>query len=230
MIGETNPLILVFYIDRETISNVDFMEVFSESINQYVDKKGANIMTFFLPTDTEERVECINPTLLGKPDMERVNKLVDDIATQFDMKEPVDVKDYSFLNKGDCTYAFRRNWDYNGVEEIVDVIDKLAIQLEEASNRIVNQIRLHSCFESLINNMPLIKELNFNITYDDDIENNVIYVFSNDIFKLDTIQVYRNGSMVDCVISEATDNEIKEFKMRLWGYIKIENYEESDRV
>lgn len=84
---DDSPLILVFYIDRNSMGNTDFVTLFADSVNQYIEMKEANIMAFFLPTDEKERIECINPKQLEKLDMERVNKLVQDISDKFDMND-----------------------------------------------------------------------------------------------------------------------------------------------
>lgn len=245
MLGEPNPLILVFYIDRATITNTEFMGLFSDSVNEYIQRMDANIMAFFIPTDREERVECINPVQLEKPDMDRVNKLVNDIAIQFSMDKPEDVRDYSFLNKKDCAYSFREKIDYLFVDSsisdeniddyrIVRVATKinfLAHKLASACRVKVKNLRMHSCFKPLIDNiLKQIDVWDYNIDYDDSLETDVIFVYSEQA--VNSEYIFRTTEKEFSVISikEATDAEIKEYKMRSWGYLKIENYEESDRV
>ena len=50
-------------------------------------------MAFFIPTDGEERIECINPTQLEAPQMERINKLLEDLEKNFDMNQSTDEDD-----------------------------------------------------------------------------------------------------------------------------------------
>lgn len=77
------PLILVFYLDGEIMRQREIITPFVESVNQMISSKNSNVMAFFLPTNEKERIECINPTIISKPDMEKINKMVKDIETQF---------------------------------------------------------------------------------------------------------------------------------------------------
>lgn len=88
--SQDNPLILAMYIDRELTKNHDIMGILNNNLNELIKAKGANIMAFYIPTDGEERIECINPVLLEKPDMDKVNKLVNDIAKHFDIGQGAD--------------------------------------------------------------------------------------------------------------------------------------------
>jgi hypothetical protein len=54
-----------------------------------IESKGVNAMAFFVPTDGEERIECINPVLVADTDMEKINKMVQDIAKSFDVPSPL---------------------------------------------------------------------------------------------------------------------------------------------
>jgi len=78
-----HPLILVFYIDTEFIKNRELITPFVEGVNDMIAKKESNVMAFFLPTNGEERIECINPVMLKEADMDRINKLIKDIETNF---------------------------------------------------------------------------------------------------------------------------------------------------
>ncbi len=78
-----NPLILVFYIDRETLQNQQLVKVFTESVNDMIAQKEMNAVAFFLPTDTEERIECINPIVVPRDEMDRINKIITDISNEF---------------------------------------------------------------------------------------------------------------------------------------------------
>jgi hypothetical protein len=79
------PLIVIFYMFRETFANISLIEQISKSVNTLIESKNANMMAFFLATDTEERVECINPILVSEVEMERINNLIQDISKQFDI-------------------------------------------------------------------------------------------------------------------------------------------------
>lgn len=77
------PLILVFYLDRDLMTNPQIIKPFSEMVNNMIVAKEANAMAFFLPTDGEERIECINPVMLKEAEMEKVNKMIEDIKKNF---------------------------------------------------------------------------------------------------------------------------------------------------
>jgi hypothetical protein len=86
-----NPLVLVFYLNRELMSMPEIMGPFSESINQAIAEKKANIMAFFIPTDDKERVECINPILTSEAEKHKINNLISDIEKSFDINQGADV-------------------------------------------------------------------------------------------------------------------------------------------
>ena len=73
------PLILVFYMDRELIAS-PVMGQIAASINDAIAEREANAMAFFVPTDGVERIQCINPMMVKKADMERINKIVEDFS------------------------------------------------------------------------------------------------------------------------------------------------------
>ena len=69
---KTTPLVLVFYIDRETMKVRDIIEPFIESINMYIESKDYEVMALFLPTDENERVECINPVIATQEQLDKI--------------------------------------------------------------------------------------------------------------------------------------------------------------
>jgi hypothetical protein len=90
--SETNnyPLVLVFYLDREMMSNNEIIGAFAESINHMINYKQMNAIALFMPTDGEERVECINPVVVPKADMDRISKIIDEISKTFSIGEKLD--------------------------------------------------------------------------------------------------------------------------------------------
>ncbi len=85
------PLIVVFYIDRDMMVNQKIIQPFVESVNMLIEQKDANMMAFFLPTDGEERVECINPIQVEGSEMERINNIVNDLVKNFGMDNKTDL-------------------------------------------------------------------------------------------------------------------------------------------
>ena len=81
------PLVLVFYLDRELLQNKQIATQFTDSVDIMIKKRGYNVMAFFLPTDGEERIECLNPVEMKDDDTVRVNKILDEISTAFDVDQ-----------------------------------------------------------------------------------------------------------------------------------------------
>lgn len=78
---KNNPLIIVFYVEREYMRNTTMMTDYVEDINNKLVNK--NTIAFFLPTDGESRIECINPVIVKEADMEKINTIIEDIKTNF---------------------------------------------------------------------------------------------------------------------------------------------------
>lgn len=85
-----NPLILVFYLNREMMMNGDIIKPFAESVNDVIAQRNANAMAFFIPTDGEEKIDCINPVQLSEPDMGKIYGMIDDIKKNFDIGQGAD--------------------------------------------------------------------------------------------------------------------------------------------
>jgi len=85
-----HPLVLVFYLDREMMQNSEILRPFAESINQMINYKEMNAIALFMPTDGEERVECINPVVVPKVEMDKVIKMIEDISKQFGVGDEID--------------------------------------------------------------------------------------------------------------------------------------------
>ena len=85
MTDKKTPLVLVFYLDRELLKNEQIATEFTNSVDTMIKKRDYNVMAFFLPTDGEERIECLNPVEMKEDDTVRVNKILDEISTAFDV-------------------------------------------------------------------------------------------------------------------------------------------------
>lgn len=82
-----HPLVIVFYLDREMMKQREILQPFASSINQMINQKKLNAIAFFLPTDGEERVECINPVVTPKVEMDKIEQIILDIKKQFSVGE-----------------------------------------------------------------------------------------------------------------------------------------------
>ncbi len=80
-----HPLILVFYLDREVMTNKEIIIPFTESVDNLIKKKDLNILVFFMPTDGDEKIECLNPKLLSESQMTNVDKIIQDLSKNFDV-------------------------------------------------------------------------------------------------------------------------------------------------
>ena len=113
---ESYPLIIVFYLDAEMMQVKEIIQPFADSVNTMLAHKNANAMAFFIPTKGEERVECINPSIVAEADMAKINAMVEDIKKSFAIGEDIDIEDED-IEMTD--------------EEIVDEIAKIAEILNE---------------------------------------------------------------------------------------------------
>ena len=113
---ESYPLIIVFYLDAEMMQVKEIIQPFADSVNTMLAHKNANAMAFFIPTKGQERVECINPSIVAEADMGKINEMVEDIKKSFAIGADIDVADEDI----DMTD-----------EEIVEEIAKIAEILNE---------------------------------------------------------------------------------------------------
>ena len=86
------PMILAFYIDRETITNGEVIKIFSDQVNKVLAEREANAIAFFLPTSNgeSERIECVNPIQVEPTKMGEINKIIQDIQNNFDIGNGAD--------------------------------------------------------------------------------------------------------------------------------------------
>ena len=113
---ENYPLIIVFYLDAEMMQVKEIIQPFADSVNTMLAHKNANAMAFFIPTKGQERVECINPSIVAAADMAKINAMVEEIKKSFAIGEDINVEDEDI----DMTD-----------EEIVEEIAKIAEILNE---------------------------------------------------------------------------------------------------
>jgi hypothetical protein len=86
MTQQYGPLILVFYIFRDVLSNLEIREQYSKSVEEYFNHKGDDVRIFFIPTDTEERLECVNPKFIDdKNTYEQLVKDLEEVKLKFDV-------------------------------------------------------------------------------------------------------------------------------------------------
>jgi len=79
------PKVFVFYLDREIFTHKDILNGFTSSVEAVFSQRNFNSIAFFLPTDTEERVECINPRLVNDEDYFKARKILEECQKLFDI-------------------------------------------------------------------------------------------------------------------------------------------------
>lgn len=82
----SDPLFLVFYLGSHLFNDKMLLSEYAKSIQSYLESRGDNVRMFFLPTDGEEKIECINPKYIQESkDLEILEKMIEDIKTKFDV-------------------------------------------------------------------------------------------------------------------------------------------------
>lgn len=100
MSTEKEPLILVFYIYRDVLANKEIRESYFESVKKHFEDIKLKATFFFLPTDTEERIECINPRFIEDQDeISKLKNVLEDVQKRFDIGQIEDDQDGT-LNDG----------------------------------------------------------------------------------------------------------------------------------
>jgi hypothetical protein len=79
------PMVIVIYMDRLVMSDAESMKIISTSVQQAFEAKGGNTVTLFVPTDGQERIECINPAIATEEQINKINQMIDDIAATYDV-------------------------------------------------------------------------------------------------------------------------------------------------
>ena len=56
---------------------------YGENVKKYLDERGDNVRLFFMPTDSEEKIECINPLYVNnKEDYKKIDNLIKNLEEQ----------------------------------------------------------------------------------------------------------------------------------------------------
>ena len=79
-----SPLILVFYLQRGTFAEPELIKQYGDNVRLYLEERGDNVRLFFMATDNEEKIVCINPLYIKDEDeFEKLNTLVHQLEEQF---------------------------------------------------------------------------------------------------------------------------------------------------
>lgn len=80
-----HPLILAFYLNKEMLNNVELTREYVNSVNDMIAKKEYNVMAFFMPTEGDDRLECLNPLTMTEELKAKVYPIIEDIQKSFDI-------------------------------------------------------------------------------------------------------------------------------------------------
>ena len=82
------PLFLVFYLSRDLFANSELVASYGENVKKYLDEKGDNVRLFFMPTDRDEKIVCINPLYIEDEDeYEKIESLIEELSDQLSVVE-----------------------------------------------------------------------------------------------------------------------------------------------
>jgi hypothetical protein len=77
------PLFLVFYLSKDLFSNKQLVAAYGENVKKYLDEKGDNVRLFFMPTEKDEKIVCINPLYIeDEKEYEKINSLIKGLESQ----------------------------------------------------------------------------------------------------------------------------------------------------
>jgi hypothetical protein len=85
-----HPIVLAFYLNREMLVNTELTNEYVKSVNELIAAKEYNVMAFFMPTDGDDRLECLNPIIMTEDLKAEVYPILEDIKKSFDIQEKVD--------------------------------------------------------------------------------------------------------------------------------------------
>jgi hypothetical protein len=58
--------------------------MYGETVREYLENRGDDVRLFFLPTDGQERIECINPVYIDdETEYEKLNDMIEDLSNKF---------------------------------------------------------------------------------------------------------------------------------------------------
>ena len=136
------PLILVFYIDRQTLEQQELREEYSKSIRKYFSDLKLNPAIFFFPTDDgNERLECINPRYIeDQNEVEKLKKLLADVENTFDIQNNDNNRIYSKKMFDEFAENALHNLKTDNMADEEDSDDPLGITYSDLTEDMRNKI------------------------------------------------------------------------------------------
>ena len=84
--NEKDTLLLVFYLHSSTFETPEIVEAYTDGVKAGMAKVGFKGMYFFLPTEGEDRIDCINPRLVTEKEFADTKEKLDRIQKLLDIK------------------------------------------------------------------------------------------------------------------------------------------------
>lgn len=79
-----SPLILVFYLQKDLFTNREMIATYGENVKQYLENRGDDVRLFFLPTEEQEKIVCVNPVYIeDQNEFNKLNDLIEDLTNKF---------------------------------------------------------------------------------------------------------------------------------------------------
>lgn len=79
-----SPLILVFYLQKDLFTNREMIATYGENVKQYLENRGDDVRLFFLPTEEQEKIVCVNPVYIEEQnEFDKLNDLIEDLTNKF---------------------------------------------------------------------------------------------------------------------------------------------------
>ena len=79
-----SPLILVFYLQKDLFTNREMIATYGENVKQYLENRGDDVRLFFLPTEEQEKIVCVNPVYIeDQNEFDKLNDLIEDLTNKF---------------------------------------------------------------------------------------------------------------------------------------------------
>jgi len=79
-----SPLILVFYLQKDLFLNREMIATYGENVKQYLENRGDDVRLFFLPTEEQENIVCVNPVYIeDQNEFDKLNDLIEDLTNKF---------------------------------------------------------------------------------------------------------------------------------------------------
>ena len=86
-ISEKHGVEGVEYVSLELFKQEELVSSYGANVKKYLDEKGDNVRLFFMPTEHNEKIVCINPLYIGdEKEYEKLNTLIGELEEKFQLE------------------------------------------------------------------------------------------------------------------------------------------------